>query len=87
MKRLQVRCCCQPTKILGTLEVPYAPESGHGFFYLWDIAGKKHRVRVENLYDYTDLSEEIYTLAIYSEDRSVEFWRQFLGFKEETANG
>ena len=99
MARLNVRCCCQPTKILGTLEILSLPP---------------HASQCPGMYNRTTVAvyalEEFFVsdgpllspsttapykkeivqlrsfghreLAVYSEERPIEFWRGILGFEE-----
>jgi hypothetical protein len=103
MPRLNVRCCCQPQKILGTLEVSslernqiirmfnlgsasvleyYCGES-------CEISAPRVSTHIIKIREFKNgpWSEPEY--AVYSDDRPIEFWRQFLSFQEapsETAD-
>jgi hypothetical protein len=88
MMRLNVRCCCQPQKIVGTLEV-------HSLARLQNIYIAQPLSIMENptpvmavtsatieLRDFCDGSKMTSELAVYSDDRPIEFWRQLKGFEE-----
>ncbi len=69
---LPVRCCCTPVKILGFLSVPKSDGIGtlrminrYGPMIVADLDVKFARC---NGFD---------ERAIYSEERPIEFWRQF----------
>lgn len=82
-----VRCCCQPRKIFGFMQV----ESGMNHIM---VEGKQFQIRVMSekqtrgfgsiVGKYEDIQSVEYTreLAIYSEDHPIEFWRQQPGFIE-----
>jgi hypothetical protein len=95
-----VRCCCQPQKILGTLELDA----------LEIEAARLGRLRVvlEPRFSFVVNADEVFLpetpliyarfymnkeyqkeLAIYSDDRPMEFWRRVRGFTEnaEAARG
>jgi hypothetical protein len=79
IKLLNVRCCCTPTKVLGTMPWPggseqmtFARKTG-----LFDPPTKV-TVHVRQFMHADGLKE----LAVYSDDRGVEFWRAIPGFRE-----
>lgn len=91
--RLNVRCCCTPTKILGTLEVPPGAVERRGFLVhtmrpaapwnwqeLLDAGQSLLRANTEHveIRSFGYLGEP----AIYSEERPVEFWRGLPTFRE-----
>lgn len=95
MHRLNVRCCCQPTKVLGTIEVPEIVARG-GFFNVpipitdrpLDVVSIE--VRKIALGRCSDLERELglpadREFAVYSEERPIEFWRAFPSFREGDA--
>jgi hypothetical protein len=89
--KYNVRCCCQPTKILGWMDLPIGHEdtivtemvsmaalTTHGAPVqprTHTVKIKRYREAIENGYWRTEW-------AIYSENRSIEFWRQVKGFHE-----
>jgi hypothetical protein len=84
-----VRCCCQPTKLLGFLRLP----DRHAVLYkITDRAGVRHTVEVRSIGESTielDFMNSAATrttiereLAVYSEDRGVDFWRTIPAFVE-----
>ena len=98
MTRLNVRCCCQPTKILGTLEVPdMAIRSGHfdvvlctRFVPLSSVSNRydfQTKFRRETVHLKTFGNSRVAEQAIYSDDRPIEFWRKIHGFREGDAIG
>lgn len=94
MYRLNVRCCCQPQKILGTLEVPslnpiqrftimtLAPRYAAPRYAGADATEIKYHT-IQLKYFCQGLNgDDSGELAVYSDDRPIEFWRQFKGFIE-----
>lgn len=92
---LAVRCCCAPRKIFGFLRVPldrlhvvasrvWAP----GSVQVKDAAGAPHALELRLSCEYRHDSElagkpkATDELAIYSDDRPIEFWRTIPGFVE-----
>ncbi len=107
MIRVNVRCCCQPQKILGTLEVPHAANGQvwrsrfqEAFFAAMvreelpklvptgsipmdaTTSIKTKIIKLKMFHGDGAYDEEV---AVYSEERPLEFWRQFYGFKEGDA--
>lgn len=92
--RLNVRCCCLPVKILGTLEVTKEQAQQRWLdvplrraSYAWDRkvqAGDEItvRARVELKIFCNPFAKPQTELAVYSDDRPVEFWRGIPGFIE-----
>ena len=87
--KMNVRCCCQPTKILGTFEVRNEWVEQRRFSLwtrpsIYDVCPpQEHVIQIRNLY----CGEQPIGLAIYSEDRPVQFWRQFPEFEEAPCFG
>ena len=92
--RLNIRCCCQPTKILGTMEV-LDPRPGAYPVLLADGSYSKieiksfisNQMRLKPSFEPFEPNKEIeferkVESAIYSDDRPVDFWRQFTTFRE-----
>jgi hypothetical protein len=90
--RLEVRCCCQPTKLFGTLPVPTGAIERGCFDVVvanttrwWEAddpsasAFEKHSVQIRKFQTIGGITR----LAIYSEDRPIEFWRKLPGFQEK----
>lgn len=103
MPRYLVRCCCQPQKILGTLDLAEP------------VRGREVQVRerirfpLRSMLDFDPAAPiphnpirhhtvkirifGLHELAVYSDDRPIEFWRKIEGFTEnknaagETASG
>lgn len=90
MIRLNVRCCCQPTKILGTLPVldPAAD-------WIRTMPAERPKVRLPDRSaiaapaQYVEIRIRSFTRvdgvqerAIYSDDRSLEFWHKLPAFRE-----
>ena len=102
-----VRCCCQPTKLLGFLRLP----DRHAVLYkITDRAGVRHTVEIRSIGESTIIRETKHArdcafvtsdgpapctcgsaatrttiereLAVYSEDRGVDFWRTIPAFVE-----
>lgn len=90
-----IRCCCQPDKIFGFLQLDSHPEWDE--FEVTDCDGKNHVIKMKTftrvatpLYRYDDMMGSditmpvIHEYAIYSDDRPIEFWRSVVGFVEAT---
>jgi hypothetical protein len=79
IKLLNVRCCCTPEKVLGTMPWREGSESMHfaSKASLFDPP-KKVTVRVRHFMHADGFNE----LAVYGDDRGVEFWRTIPGFRE-----
>ncbi len=93
-----VRCCCVPNKILGFLRVAEGSKTGVRTLTLPDMYGERHKVEVRRIQERVTLNVDdpykpgIYAsykvgdfideLAIYSDDRTVEFWRKMPHFME-----
>ena len=91
--RMNVRCCCQPHKILGTVDVPYEFSDR---FVVWEDLEPinfspngptmspnvtRHEIKVRDFLAGNGKAER----AVYSDDRPIEFWRKIRGFIEEPA--
>lgn len=90
-----VRCCCQPSKVLGFMLLP---KRGGSERMIVDNRGQSHKITIKDIYqvvppcsqyrdsgepvEWSRASESVHTqeLAIYSEDRDEEFWRTIPGF-------
>ena len=93
---LAVRCCCTPKKILGFLRVPAELVGNGRSITLYDRGGNGHRVELLGFDDDTsicampqvlrrnlrdvDLGRRKREFAVYSDDRPIEFWRNFAEF-------
>ena len=81
-----VRCCCQPLTLLGFLRLPENTRARE----ILDVRGESHRIEVRGM-GQTLLEENAarasIEMAIYSDDRSIEFWRSIPGFVEIAARG
>lgn len=86
-----VRCCCQPRKVFGFMQVE------RGMNYI-DVGGKRFNIRImseRNTFGFgiinkpEDITSIEYReeLAIYSEDHPIEFWREQEGFIEIKEEG
>jgi len=95
--RVEVRCCCQPQKLLGWLEVPsptihdgqwvtflVVPQCGGGLDGgLWE-GGQRLALQICKWYD---VGAVYYGLALKAEGAPVEVLRRIRGFTEGTAEG
>ena len=85
-----VNCCCQPDVLFGFISLPADRQHFvHGQrFVILDRRGRPHDVELKPL---ATISEPAGTtdgwrrrreMAIYSDDRPIEFWRTIPGFRE-----
>lgn len=94
MPRYFVRCCCQPQKILGVLELRH-PVGGRSTVHVRErlrfptcslrrfdanepmpaTAIRRYHAIKLRIFDRNEI-------AVYSEDRPIEFWRTIEGFRE-----
>lgn len=86
-----VRCCCTPMKILGFFALE--PRGGSEY-YVRDAHGQEHRIELKLISKMTCVAGEpplpafnvdFYEdreIAIYSDDRPIQFWRTIPGFVE-----
>jgi hypothetical protein len=98
MHRLNVRCCCQPQKILGTIELRslerfqrlLIPRVLKASFINFD-GDSLVEIAPSDVYADIKLRDFVRPwtfkteLAVYSDDRPIEFWRQFPQFREDDA--
>ena len=93
-----VRCCCQPLKVMGFLRLPAIRAVVPDGFEIEDVTGVPHRVRVKAMRQCMSVADALLMqhaiepvvpvpvqeeeLAIYSDDRPIEFWRTIPGFVE-----
>jgi hypothetical protein len=86
---LAVRCCCTPTKLFGFMPVSEREAQGR------EIVVDGHRLQIQRISECTihdrealmrdgPMPEPTFNTerAIYSEDRSLSFWRAMPGFVE-----
>lgn len=100
LRKYEVRCCCQPRKVFGTLSGPVLDAPGRFKVRLKSYYEKflksthlPHQPSVK-IFDYQEVEVKVMyldpgfgmksILAIYSEDRPIEFWRDVVGFEEFT---
>jgi len=95
MTWVAVRCCCTPTKVLGFLRLPARDIKDGAIFAVRNRATREpsvvydphapiapvDRAVVRLLSDFRD-GRRSGELAIYSEDRPLEWWRRIDGFVE-----
>ena len=90
--RLNVRCCCQPERVFGTLEVP-AVDTKWAFPLYRKTSTEQFDPNAIPSYkdiEYAYCREIVGTrddptvreVAVYSEDRPIEFWREIETFIE-----
>lgn len=83
MRWYAVRCCCQPQKIFGFLQL----EDDKARHTIIDRNGHAHVADIRISSDITISSVgEVQHMdpAVYSDDREIEFWRTIPGFVEAT---
>jgi hypothetical protein len=97
MTTYPVRCCCQPTKIFGYIDVPAGAKTHFEVLSfvpstpIWDhknlepvpAAGsvEQHTIEIRPI-KLENMEPGEYELAVYSDDRPIEFWRKIRGFHE-----
>lgn len=85
-----VRCCCESSKIFGFLQLP---DNTWAYRTITDRSGRGHKIELREaceriIENYRESSpapiyqERSADLAVYSDDRPLEFWRQFDNFVE-----
>ena len=92
-----VRCCCTPRKIFGfmKLESPLGNQRLPYTLAIQDSEGRSHSITIRSIFvrrmatirDMERAPDEVVEftspeLAIYSDDRPIEFWRTIRGFIE-----
>lgn len=85
---LAVRCCCTPTRVFGFLRVP---RGSRDVAYAY-ADGAKFPITIKRITDFVCapsyenaqgiVRERMNEIAVYSEDRPIEFWRRVMGFVE-----
>jgi len=94
MARYPVRCCCKPQKVLGYLEMPRSDYrngetevvsvrslSVRSFFPAHEKPGMVRDVRYPiKFYGFRDFERGTFEIAVYSDDRPIEFWKTVSGF-------
>lgn len=90
--RLNVRCCCQPTKILGTMEVSSRAFECKRILIAPPLPLVSQSARSSEAQEVPTPAEvSIRRIelgggnrewAIYTEDRGIEFWRRIPSFRE-----
>lgn len=79
-----VRCCCQPTKVLGFLRLR---SDAPGSVPVRRLDDQVFWCEVKDVLDYENSRGDQFPTnerAIYSDDRNIEFWRGVAGFVEVT---
>lgn len=84
MNRLEVRCCCQPKKLLGTLPVPDRVQHGQCIVFprLQRLAGSNSLDRVMLPVATFWQRHKGYCLALKAEGVTLEVLRTLVGFEE-----
>ena len=85
---LPVRCCCQPQKIFGFMPVDSSLLSkSDQTIEIDNVAGDKIELKIKKFSASSYRQENVaYEMALYSDDRPVEFWFQFNGFIQAGVN-
>jgi hypothetical protein len=96
MTSYPVRCCCQPNKIFGYMDVPAGAKTHFEVVSftpalpVWDHknleptaawSAERHTIEIKPI-KLENHSPGEYELAVYSDDRPIEFWRKIRGFHE-----
>jgi hypothetical protein len=78
-----VRCCCQPTNIFGFLRLD---RRAGPTVSVPDIFGSVHQLELKTFCsappNYAAPAEAGAEIAVYSDDRGIDFWRRIPGFVE-----
>lgn len=74
-----VRCCCTPTKVLGFISMRRENVKA-GYCFRLPVRGV-HMAKICHLREMA-MGRYAQEIAIYSEDRPIEFWRSVSGFIE-----
>ena len=93
--RYPVRCCCEPTKLYGVIELPDGVREGTTTIVrerpsipanwltqekpMVTSDGNIHSIKLMRVVDHRSGLDEV---AVYSDDRPIEFWRKIIGFTE-----
>lgn len=88
-----VRCCCKPNTIFGFLSLEPCRQQQK----VKDRRGNEHTVELrpiaqicvpDNSWEYRSIVEPVYEqeVAVYSDDRPIEFWREIPGFIEAVSD-
>lgn len=94
MGRYEVRCCCEPEKLLGYVDLPRADyRSGEKTFVLRLVRTAIRRSVDDDKVDpardrraeiefrrYRDPKKGIDQIVVYSDDHPLDFWNQLAGF-------
>ncbi len=75
--KLNVRCCCRPEKVLGTLSVPDSLLD-RDYVVMMRKDGGTASVQLKWFWNALDYYKE---LAVYSDDTSPEFWDGLVNFE------
>lgn len=101
MKTVNVRCCCQPEKIIGTLDLsegtierrrfwvferPWpkrfvTADASLGLDEIQPFNSDRYLIVLKN-FSHADNAGDRREVAVYSDDRPIEFWRKLHSFKE-----
>jgi hypothetical protein len=79
--RLNINCCCDPNKCLGSLEVP--DSTGRGTLYVPTPEGQKS-VQIETLFIRHRNGTREVKLAIKSMDMGIEYFENIPGYEKPT---
>lgn len=86
MSRLNIRCCCTPQKILGSLPWPGWPANVAGTHRAFLVepgaayAGQRIETVIVEIRQFVDPDEPYTEWAIYGDDKPVEFWQKIRGY-------
>lgn len=85
MSWLAVRCCCTPNKIFGFLKYDGSDRKADGgtiYIRVLNKTGGAERVALRDMHRRRRGPQIEVELAVYSEERPIEFWRNIAGFIE-----
>ncbi len=83
MSTFEVRCCCNPKKLLGTLMLSDNVRVAHGLTHRLAVpGGNEVTIRFQKYTDGRLIGSARSRLAIPSDERPIEFWRNVPGFVE-----
>lgn len=82
MVRVEVRCCCDAGKLLGTVPVPDGRQVQAGRWFEFALPGERLRLQVAVWEHWLDFGDHRGGLALRSDDTPLERLRQIPGWED-----